>query len=253
MSRKPKLNQIIAVAGGKKTQAEKALTEAYHKLQKSDLMAGLARSYAPKAEDGDQLPSETKNVQFTCGDAIVAARAALSELFDVVATQDNANCSAQANVVVDDHAVLENMPVTTLLFLEKKLVDIATFVSKLPVLDPAETWQFDPNSNQYASAISESFRTQKVFRNHVLSEATDKHPAQVQVYSEDVPVGKWTTRKFSGAIPAKQKAAMESRVRKLQEAVKTAREEANEVEVERINIGDDILDFVFGVQAEAKA
>lgn len=44
----------------------------------------------------------------------------------------------------------------------------------------------------------------QVPRNHVKAEATDKHPAQVEVYHEDVPVGYWTTVKFSGALPARR-------------------------------------------------
>ena len=46
----------------------------------------------------------------------------------------------------------------------------------------------------------------------MLAEATQQHPAQVQVYMEDVPEGDWTTVKFSGALPA-------SRVRTLLERV----------------------------------
>ena len=32
-------------------------------------------------------------------------------------------------------------------------------------------------------------------------EATEKHPAQVETYTEDIKVGEWTMVKFSGAIP----------------------------------------------------
>jgi hypothetical protein len=35
----------------------------------------------------------------------------------------------------------------------------------------------------------------------VKAEATEKHPAQVEVYHEDVVVGQWKTVKFSGALP----------------------------------------------------
>lgn len=68
-------------------------------------------------------------------------------------------------------------------------------------------------------------RTKKVPRNHVKAEATDKHPAQVDVYYEDVPVGYWTTVKFSGALPARRVNELLDRVEKLQQAVKFAREE----------------------------
>ncbi len=56
------------------------------------------------------------------------------------------------------------------------------------------------------------------------AEATDKHPAQVGVYYEDVAVGFWRTVKFSGALPAKRVGELLERVEKLQQAVKFARE-----------------------------
>ena len=50
----------------------------------------------------------------------------------VLATQDFANCQAKANVVVDGQTILKEVPVTHLLFLEKQLVDLRTFIDGLP-------------------------------------------------------------------------------------------------------------------------
>ena len=145
----------------------------------------------------------------------------MTELFDIVATQDQANCIARANVTVDNVAVLKDVPVTTLLFLEKQLVDMHTFVEKLPTLDPGESWSYNPDVDHYASEPYQTSKTKKVMKNHVKAEATKEHPAQVETYTEDVIVGYWTTVKFSGAIPAKEKNEILDRVRKLQEAVKS--------------------------------
>ena len=46
-----KLNQIIAIQAGKKSHAKETLTEAYHKLKKADLLAGIVRTYQPRDED----------------------------------------------------------------------------------------------------------------------------------------------------------------------------------------------------------
>ena len=70
------------------------------------------------------------------------------------------------------------------------------------------------------------------------AEATEKHPAQVEVYYEDVVVGHWRTVKFSGALPASRVKELLERVDKLQQAVKFAREEANDSEVTDQQIGD---------------
>ncbi len=244
-----KLNQIVAVVNGKKTQTQKAITEVYKKLQKPALFEGISRSYTASDEDGETQPSEKKNVQYKSREAIVEARNALKELFDVTATQDWGNCQAKADVVVDGTTVLEQVPITYLLFLEKQLTDIHTFVQQIPVLDPAESWSWDENADCFATDASLSNRTKKVPRSHILYEATDKHPAQVEMYHEDVKVGEWKTIKFSSAFAAQEKNEIVLRVRRLQEAIKFAREEGNSMEVDDIKIGNKVFDFVFGAQS----
>ncbi|MEL6898354.1 MAG: hypothetical protein AAFP90_19835, partial [Planctomycetota bacterium] len=226
-----KLNQIIAVLNGKKSQTQKSLTEVHKRLQKPTLFDGISRSYQPIDEEGEKLPPETKNIQFTASEAITQARAAMVELFDLAATQDIANCQAKADIVVDGQTLLEQVPVTYLLFLEKQLVDLRTFVNTIPVLDPAEKWSFDETADCFATEPTLSNRTKKVPRSHVLYEATDKHPAQVEMYHEDVIVGQWRTVKFSGAISAQDRNEYLHRIRRLVEAIKFAREEANGREV----------------------
>lgn len=240
-----KLNQIVAVVNGKKTKVQKALTDVYHKIQKAELFQGISRTYKPLNEDGETQPPEQKLVQYTVGEAIKEAQNALTELLDVVLTQDNANTQAKADIVVDGQVVATQVPVTYLLFLEKQLVDLHTFVSKLPVLDMGDTWFFDSNRNNYATPAFATNRTKKVYRNHVKAEATEKHPAQVEVFTEDVKVGEWSTVKFSGCVPAQDKQEMLVRVSKLQEAVKFARESANSIDIEQQNIGEKLFDFVF--------
>jgi hypothetical protein len=145
--------------------------------------------------------------------------------------------------------VLENVPVTYLLFLEKQLIDLHAFASTLPVLDTSETWQWDANVDCYSTEPTFSNRTKKVPRSHVLYEATEQHPAQVEMYHEDIAVGQWKTMKFSGAISAQEKNQVIVRIRQLQDAVKFAREEANGRNVEDVKIGNKVFDFVFGAQS----
>jgi hypothetical protein len=241
-----KLNQVIAVVAGKKKKAQEALTAAYHAIQKAALFEGISRVYTPKDEEGERLPPESKEVQVKVRELIEMAAVPLTEMMDVVATQDAANTEARAHVVVDGQVILARVPVTHLLFLEKQLTDLATFVGKLPTLDPGERWHHDEASDQYASTPTETTRTKKVPKAFVKYQATKEHPAQVDTYNEDVLVGYWRTVKFSGAIPAQEKNRMLERVRQLQEAVVKAREEANGMEVKEVNVGAAVLGFVFG-------
>lgn len=240
-----KLNQIIALAAGKKGRAQQAITQLYHKLKKEALLTGIARTYRPKDEDGEQLPAESKHVQFRVEDAIGEASAVLKDLFAVVATQDHANTLAKADVVVQGKTILEAVPVTHLLFLEKQLVDLHTFVDSLPTLDPGEQWTRSAAADGYATELRQTTRTKKIPRNHVVAKATKEHAEQVQVYNEDVLVGYWDTINYSGAIPERQKNTLRARVRLLQDAVKAARELANCMDVEHHSTGEAIMDYVF--------
>lgn len=240
-----KLNQLIAVEKGVKSHANKAWTEIYHVLQKDVLLNGIARTYSPKDDDGDTLPPESTLVQVKVTDQIEKVKSEVARMFDITLSKDATNCSARADIVVDGTTLLADVPVTYLLFLEKQLVDLQTFVSKLPTLDPAFEWSYDANRGVYATEPVGTTRTKKVPRNWVKAEATDKHPAQVEVYHEDVIVGTWNTTRFSGAVPADKVRELSARVMKLQQAVKQAREEANSVEVTDREAGATILGYVF--------
>jgi hypothetical protein len=241
-----RLNQIIAVEKGIKTRSHQRLTEAHHALQKPALLAGISRTYRPKDEEGEQLPPEATKVQVKAEEIIRSTADILAELFDVTATKDYANCTARADVVVDGKALLTGVPVTYLLFLEKQLVDLHTFIKKLPVLDASETWTFDASADCWATEPVQTARTKKIPRNHVKAEATEKHPAQVEVYHEDVVVGYWKTVKFSGALPAKRMNELLDRLERLQKAVKFAREEANNQTAEEQKVGRTVLGYIFG-------
>jgi hypothetical protein len=240
-----KLNQIIAVEKGIKSKSYAELTEAHHNVQKQALLSGISRSYQPKDEEGEQLPPESTRVQLKAEDILRQTTANLTRLFDVTATKDWANCVARADVAVDGATILREVPVSYLLFLEKQLSDLTTFVKKLPILDAAETWTHDPSSDTWKTEPVRTLRTKKVPRNHVKAEATEKHPAQVDVYYEDIAIGTWTTTKFSGAVPAQRVNELLERVEKLTVAVKFAREEANTFEVTDQRVGDAVFAYLF--------
>ena len=244
-----KLNQVIAISNGEKSTKQKVLSKVYQDLSKIPLFNGITKVYKPLEDDvtgSNLIPNETHPVQATVQSSIEEAFKVMEKMFNIVATQDVANCEAKADISVNNKIILEEVPVTHLLFLEKQLIDLRTFVESLPVLDPAESWEFDKASGQYRSEPTKTVRSKKVMKNHVKAEATEKHPAQVEVYNEDVPVGTWTTTKFSGCIEKVEKNKMLNYIEDLDKAVKLAREEANSIEVQKSDFGTKILDYIFG-------
>lgn len=239
------LNQIVAVEKGVKAKADRDLTNAYHTIQKAPLLSGIARTYQPKDEDGDQLPPESTLVQTKVEDVIADVSKNLTRLFDVVLTKEYTNGQATADVVVNGETLLENVPVTYLLFLEKQLANLRTFVGKLPTLDPSEVWEVDTNTGAFRTQPVQTVRTKKVPKNWVKAPATDKHPAQVEIFHEDVIVGYWTTVKYSGAVPAERVRELTERVDALTEAVKFAREQANSTPVTDRQAGAAVFGYLF--------
>ena len=242
------LHQIIAVEKDIKGRAQQKLTEAYHQIQKPALLAGISRTYHPKNEEGEageMFPPESTRVQLRGAQLINEVSVALTHLFDIVATKDHANCLAKADVVVDGKTLLTGVPATHLLFLEKQLVDVHTFVKKLPVLDPAEKWSFDGTSDCWATEVTQQGKTKKNY--HVISKAkpTQVHPEQTEVIYLDETIGYWHTIKFSGALPATYVNTILARVERLQQAVKFAREQANGQQVTDIKEGENILSYLF--------
>jgi hypothetical protein len=240
-----KLNQIIAVEKGVKSTAESVVTKAYHDLQRNNLLAGISRTYQPKDEEGEQLPPESTRVQLSVSQVLQNVAEGLAQLLDVTLTKDIANTTAKADIVVGARTLATDVPVTYLLFLEKKLTDLRTLISKIPTLDPAEQWSFNQELGVWTTEPVRTVRSKKVPRNHVKAEATERHPAQVDVWMEDISVGYWTTIKASGATPLNHVNELLSRIGELQRAVKYAREEANGSDVHDYSIGGPLFHYLF--------
>lgn len=240
---KPKLNQIIAVVTGMKTRNEAALKDA-HRWQQQ-LLQGQQRTYRPKDEDGEKLPGEKKAVQLRVQDVLKQVAANLTEFWDAVATQETGNTTARADIVIDGVVVVAQVPVTVLLFLEKQLLDLQTFVGGIPTLPTEHEWDYDENSDLFVTEPTETVRTKKIPTRFVKQEPTKEHPAQVEIIYVDEVAGYWTQKLSSGAIPVKQKTEYQDRVRKLLQAVKVAREEANSVLVDQQKIGKFIMGYLF--------
>jgi len=242
-----KLNQIIAIEKGIKARVYGELTELHKAIQKPDLFNGFAKTYLKKEDDGEDLPQERKRAQFVVSDLLRRVQVSGTELMDVTARKDWTNCAATADVIVDDEPILEDVPVSFLLFLEKQLTDMRTFVDNLPVLDEAESWSRDEHSGLFKTEPTQTHRTRKVQKPIVLYPATPEHPAQTQLITEDVIAGFWSQVKQSGAMPKPDKQALATRVEKLLQAVKQAREAANSMdEVETPRVGDVFYGYIFG-------
>lgn len=244
MSDNLKLNQIIAIEKGVKSRVYGDITQMDKLSQKPALFDGFAKDYEPLNEDEQQFPPEKQRVQQRADAMIKEAGKKLEELFNITATKDFANCEAKADVKVDGQVLVEGAPATYLLFLEKQLKDLQTFVGRMPTLDPSYDWAPDVNSNLYKTEALKTAKTKKVTKPLLLAPATEHHPAQTDKITEDVIVGYWKAVKLSGALPQPRKEAILEKIEKLQRAVKMAREEANNTEVNKVEPGSQLLGWL---------
>lgn len=241
-----KLNQVVAIEKGVNSRATAEISEVYKMAQKPVLFNGFHKTYQPVDENGEQYPDENQKVQMTVADVLERVKESKVELLDTVAQKDYANTNATADVVVDGNVLVKKAPVPYLLFLEKQLTDIRTLVGALPVLDPNEDWTLDAGNGIYKSRPVKTHRTKKVTKPLVLFPATDKHPAQTDKIIEDVVVGFWEQVKMSGAMQDKAQKALLKKVETLLDAVKQAREEANNSDAPKVEVGAELLGYIFG-------
>jgi hypothetical protein len=241
------LHTVIAAEKHVKSRAHSEISEFYKIIQKPVLFSGQVRTYQRKDEDGEDFPQERQHIQLHLSTVIDALQSEYEKLINITAQKDIANQEAKASVLVDGTEILPELPITTLLFLEKTLTDMRSFFEKAPLLDGAEVWTYDLDSGVHKSEPTRTHRTRKTQRPIVLYDATDKHPAQTQLITEDEVVGYWSTQKVSTAMPVTQKKKILEKIDLLLRGVKDARERANDTEVtEKPLVAKKLFDFVLG-------
>jgi len=254
-----KLHQIIAIERGVVADAERDLGKIRQVIAVGgdrDPLTGLSRTYeSRRGEEGDQLPAEYRKVQITVPELVEMAGQKLTRMFDIKFTREFANTQARGTVTVDGQALLEDVPAGYLLFLETQITALITqLIDKLPVLPPAEDWSDEDPAlpdGVWASAPRKSERTRKVPKYQVMVDPTPEHRAEIRQWDADEIEGYWTMVRYSGQLPEKQVQAMRARAVKLLEAVKFAREAANEMDVTDREAGAAVLGYVLGTNGTA--
>lgn len=242
------LHAAIAAHKHEKSGAAGKLTELHHLSQKAALYEGFTKTYeAFKEEDSFTQPAELKQVQLVASDVLGQLQGILTEEMDLELTIRRGNQQANAALALEDGTTIAaNVPVEYLLYLEKKLTDLRTFVEKMPTLDPAVPWQPAPEVRAGILKGPEAIKQQmrKVQEPIVLYPATPEHPAQAQLIVRDVIVGQTKEVKFSSALHPDEKRERLRRVDALLKAVKVARQEANAIDVHKSHIASAIFSYL---------
>ena len=231
-----KLHEVIAIEKGIKERNQQEMGKLHSAIQHPDLFNGHQKIYRPKDETGERYPDDIKRVQIRTKEVLERIAELRREVIDIEATKDLTNTVAKADIVLDGETIAAGVPATTLLFMEKELVSLQALINALPILDTAQEWNKDEASGLWRTPIQQTHKTTKIQKAIVLYDATDNHPAQTQLITEDAIAGYWQAVQISGGMPLNDKIALWKKVNRLSDAVKSARERANSVDVQELTL-----------------
>ena len=245
MAKAIRMAKHIAAEQGLKTAWEKIRAETDKVFKGTDLFVGVEKTYTPKTENEEPLPPVKKEAVTTVSERLEWTQKFLIPLLDYELTRDTGNMSAKADIKIGDIVLVAQVPITTLLSLEKRLKDLRGIYDSAPTLDMSRKWEKsvqNPRFQQYGPITT--YRTKKVTKGVILVQPTKEHPAQVERVVEEVQIGSFQETTWSGALSPGDKAKYLARIDQLISAVQMAREDANEVMVTPTQIGEALLKFI---------
>ncbi len=242
------LHEVLAVLPSCKGAAQKILAETAKVFKdKSHHFEGSVKSYDPLNEGDPGLPDETSVLVTTVGEKLAHLAECYSPWLDVEFQIDETNRIATGTVEVEGLKI-EHVPSTFLMQLDKRLSELRGVYDAIPTLDPKYEWSAsnDKGKGIFGAAPETRNRTEKVPVHKILVPATDHHPAQVAGWNEDRVIGRFTTKRWTGAISPEQKYELLKRIDLLQRAVKRALSAANKAEHKKDRIGRQVFEFIHG-------
>jgi len=249
-----KQHEVLAVEANKEGIAKNMMAETVDIFKnKHSLLQGGTKILKMLGDSVDNLALEEANsvveaVATTVPTRLGYTQTSLVDWLDVVLQKESTNQVAVADLIVEGETVATGLPATFLLGLESKLGKIKDIYSTAPTLDPKVDWEKEAEEEEiYRSKNPDvKTKTQKTPVFTIIAEATQQHKAQVDKGMEETVVGKYTTTIRSGMITPAKKAAILKRVDLLIQAVKQARQRANNVDIVDVKVGSSLFDYING-------
>lgn len=251
-----KLHEILAVLSDLEATAKKVRDEAVVTFtKKPNHFAGAHRTL--KMFDEERTPEEAgaeehKVLATTVPDKLNYVRKSQEKYFDALLQMEGTNQTAKADLVVGDKVLGKDLPATFLLGLESRLKAVRAVFEQAPTLDPTYDWVEDPDTGEFVfktKNLVTAQKQEKAIRHKVLVQPTKEHPAQIEKWQENVVVGTYSTKMWSGMITPGQKSKYLERIDQLIQATKKARQRANTTEVQKRQVGHTLFNFIMKGEA----
>ena len=253
-----KLHELLASEADAETQMKTAINVMAQLFSKrTDAFFGYERRLEMFDEDRkaeEDLAKERKELIHTVPAKLDELRDPCVRYFDIAFQKESMNQSARADIVLYENdnsretlTIATDVPVTFLLFLERRLSKVSEAYQAIPTLEAGFSWDEDDTKADGIFRVERDEikeKTQKVPKSKILYEATKEHPAQIEKWNEDRIIGRFVRRVWSGMLKERRKIELLKRFEILLDAVKRARARANDIEVNVEGIGDKIFDFL---------
>lgn len=242
-----KLHELLAVEEDAKGKAKHILEESIKVFKdKPTHFIEQIQKFMPFEENEKEIFEGELAMVTTVTEKLDYTFKALSRFIDCGYQKEDTNTLAKADIVLSNGAILaKEVPATALLFLEREIGKIYELVTSIPTLEPGIFWG---DAKERGSEIyyhkDSKIRTKKVLKPIILYAATDKHPAQVEKVTEDVPTGNIERHTYSSKYTPLKKAQMIERLDDIKISIKKARQRANGCEASIKKIGDNIFNYV---------
>jgi hypothetical protein len=243
-----KLHELLAVETDLESTYKKVLEEAIVTFtKKADHFMGTHKvlTMFDESKQNENL-TEHKEMVTTVDSKLDYVKDFIIQYFDAILQKEKTNQIATADLVVDGVVLAKALPATFLLGMETKLKSVRTMYEHTPTLPPGQKWEEDKEAGKgiYKTTLDDKLKTAKTFQHKVLVAPTDKHPAQVEKWEESIPVGRYVTTAQYGMLTPARKSHLIGQIDKLIQACKKARQRANCAEVEKVEIGKSIIDYI---------
>lgn len=245
------LHEVLAVEGDLEATAKKIIREGSdtfehkkeHFSESTRLlkMTDESRSHEETRDHSPMVTTVQEKLDYVWGN--------VRRYYDAMASKERTNQDARADVTIGDAVIIKDVPATLLLGLEKRLASLRDMYLRIPTLDPGLVWDKDESAGvgvYRARDDEERFKTEKIPQHKIVCEPTKEHPAQIERWVQDVPVGKFTISRRSGMVSPAEKSEWLGRIDELIRAVKKARRRANKAEIVKMPVGRAIQEYIHG-------
>lgn len=244
-----KLFELLAAEKALSDAAKKLIEETKVKFQKADsFFKGHSKSLTMLNESIENqaiqdAARDTKLVTASVHDTVDYVLDHWAKAEDCIFQKNATNRNAVADLEFRGSVLAAEVPVDELMGLENRLKDLRGMMQEMPTRDNSKEWEADTDTGKgfwKSKGTEVTTKTTKVMTPIIMYAATDKHPAQIEKVTNDVVVGKFETRFFSGCATTIQKSEAIKAVDELIVECRKARNRANTVQAADVTIGGKI-------------